>query len=132
MHLWVQPITRLLFDFVIFASGGPSGGPDFKNLDKWVWVRQRIHPSYIRLSNFSKVWPPAGPPEALNFFRQLNITKSNWNLLFYPGKLGIHPDFRLSVQKRFQCFEQFLEIGRCTVKAQGLHVLVFLDRKSVV
>jgi hypothetical protein len=27
----------VFFDFVTVASGGPSGGPDFKNLDKWVW-----------------------------------------------------------------------------------------------
>jgi hypothetical protein len=54
--------------FIDLASGGPSGGSDFKNLDKWVWDTTNRAPSHIRLSNFSKVWPPAGPPEALNFF----------------------------------------------------------------
>jgi hypothetical protein len=24
--------------YVFDTSGGPSGGPDFKNLDKWDWV----------------------------------------------------------------------------------------------
>jgi hypothetical protein len=32
------------------ASGGTSGGPDFKNLDKWVWFMTNGSSFHSRLS----------------------------------------------------------------------------------
>jgi hypothetical protein len=43
------------------TSGGPPGGPDFKNLDKWVLVIEKPCGTIKTcLSTFSKVWPRQG------------------------------------------------------------------------
>jgi hypothetical protein len=41
-------VALLNFQLVFFvASGGPSGGPDFKNLDKWVLVHRKPYSMII-------------------------------------------------------------------------------------
>jgi hypothetical protein len=43
---------------MILASGSPSGGPDFKNLDKWFWsMTNRSSYSYLFVKLFKSLAP---------------------------------------------------------------------------